>query len=1004
MVLSVVWFVSLLAPRPCAAQLAVEPQAIRQTNGVLLVWPTEPGSQYDILGGPNWDGPWTPLAGSPLQAPFNFLNVTQAIDQPKGFFQISQRDATAPQAWSFSPAHRAIGVSRRSPIIVSVHDDGVIDTNTITISITNGPPLNLRDPRLIFTGNQLTFTPAANDLLGDYGQDVTAAVSLSDMSGNNTTNVTWSFQLERAPVLDPKVVVVSNLPPGLVLVSTNGDLFTYDFTGNSSGLTPGQILVSSNALLPYRRTVVIVTEDLPNHRVELVTTNTSVADCLSQGSVQFSSNLRGTSVQPPPAPLRAPFQPAAAVAECCSVQFTGKTVLASAELTAEAVAGFASFQPYMAVRGNFGSQGLEAMDLDLGGTLVLDVVLQTTDRVPGNYTNRISLGSARQTLPANFAGPVLAEAAVSLTFALVLESSWQNPGTLLTGLAVTNLVSISSQLRAGHWTNYANRLLRFGVPMPNGETNPAAQIRVYLEAAMSVDLDGFAGTSLNLRPTLEADSTASAPPGFIGYDLMLFEELQTVLAIGAQGWDRGLAPVAFTNMLASRQPIHHSSRLFWIEKGIQPAADMVWIPPGQFAPAAAPALPFAGACDCPLTVVKITQGFFIGKHEVTQGEFADLMATRTTNLVFHHGGIWGTNLDRPVENISWDDATNYCRQLTLRERTAGRIPTTLAYRLPTEAEWEYACRAGTTNRFYNGDILRPAQANFDCSKDGAGACPTNPVFAVLAPPLPLQAQPISVGRFAPNLFGLFDMHGNVSEWCQDWLGDAWPVGVLIDPQGPAGSATRAIRGGSYLDASVSCQSSMRQPLPPGVARPEVGFRIVLASAGPEVPTESYMLTLGPGLHLIANQLEREDSRIQTYFPLADMTVSKFNPNTGNFDLAQYNANDGSWTDPTSLTLTPGEAGYVDNSSASPFTITFQGTRRMVLQQVPLHGTNFLSRQIPEPGTFETIALRDPESGTTFFRFNGVGFNSWIFDIDAGGWSPGVPPIVPVGEGVVIEFP
>jgi hypothetical protein len=77
---------------------------------------------------------------------------------------------------------------------------------------------------------------------------------------------------------------------------------------------------------------------------------------------------------------------------------------------------------------------------------------------------------------------------------------------------------------------------------------------------------------------------------------------------------------------------------------------------------------------------------------------------------------------------------------------------------------------------------------------------------------------------------------------------------------------------------------------------------------------------------------------------------------------------------------------------------------MVLQQVPLHGTNFLSRQIPEPGTFETIALRAPENGTTFFRFNGVGFDSWIFDIDAGGWMPGVPPLVPVGEGVVIEFP
>jgi formylglycine-generating enzyme required for sulfatase activity len=1004
------WLLQLGGVMPGRAQLAVDPALSLDTNihGVLLSWPADPGAEYDVFLSPNWDGPWTLLAGSPLQAPLNQLVVTQAVEQPKLFFQVSKRDETAPAAWSFSPAHRAIGVSRRTPIIVSVQDDGVIDTNTISIAITNGPPINLMDPRLLFTGGQLTFTPGVNDLLGDFGQQVTAAVSFRDMAGNLATNVTWSFQLEQAPILDASVVVVSNIAPGLVLVDANGDLFTYLFTGDSSGLAPGQILVSSNAPFSYRRAVVSVTEDIPNHLVEVLTTSSALADSLIRGSVQFSDNLGGASVQPPPPPLAgglAPFRAAAAAEECCSVTFTGRTIVANAELTAQVLAGFASFQPRLDVRGNFGPQGLEAMDVDLGGTLAMQLVFRATDHNPGSYSNRVSLGSFRKTLAQDFAGPVPAGAGVGLSFELVLESNWENPGTLQVGVGTTNLVSITSRLRNGQWTNSADRIIRFIVPTPEGETNPAAQLHAYVEVKLTVDLDGLAGTTLMLAPNLDAESVASAPPGFVGYDLLLFEGLQAAVAVNAQGWDRDVPLLALTNVFSERRPILHAIGRF--KDGgplVRPVADMVWIPAGEFLMGPRPgdgALPFVGAADPTPVSVSLTEGFFMGRYEVTQEGFLGLMTGKTTNFVFHHDGVWGTNRGRPMENITWSDATNYCRLLTQQERAARRIPATMEYRLPTEAEWEYACRAGTTNLYYNSDVLRPGQANYNCSVDQPNACSTNPVFAVVAPAVTLEPQPISVGRFAPNIWGLHDLHGNVHEWCLDWLGDTLPIGPLIDPRGAAASPVRAIRGGSYLEPSSACRADSRLPLPPTTPRRDVGFRIVLASAPLEI--ESYSLTIPNGISLIACQLERADSRISTYFPAAFMSVSKFNPTAGTFDQAAYDPDSG-WNDPTSMTLSPGEAAFIDNKSGAPFELIFQGTRRTVLQPVPEHGLHYLSRQVPELGTFDTIALRPPVHGVRFNIFTGGGFVTYVYDADLGGWDPSEPPPVPIGMGVSIEFP
>jgi hypothetical protein len=167
----------------------------------------------------------------------------------------------------------------------------------------------------------------------------------------------------------------------------------------------------------------------------------------------------------------------------------------------------------------------------------------------------------------------------------------------------------------------------------------------------------------------------------------------------------------------------------------------------------------------------------------------------------------------PIETVSWQEATNYCALLTVRERTAGRIPSTWRYRLPTEAEWEYAARAGTDTRFAHGDDeLNSLLGEYSWYVDTA------------------VQMPVAVEQLKPNRWGLFDMTGNVAEWCWDVFGD-YAGGQIVDPTGPAIGQYRVARGGSWNDPSERCRSAARASYL-AVGSPyrsaQIGFRVALA--------------------------------------------------------------------------------------------------------------------------------------------------------------------------------
>ena len=197
--------------------------------------------------------------------------------------------------------------------------------------------------------------------------------------------------------------------------------------------------------------------------------------------------------------------------------------------------------------------------------------------------------------------------------------------------------------------------------------------------------------------------------------------------------------------------------------------------------------------------VTLSRDFLLGKTEVTRGQWKQLMATTPWR-----GSGDKSDPDLPAVNVNWADVTVFCRKLTDRERAAGKLQANEEYRLPTEAEWEYACRAGTTTAYSFGDDEK-LLGDFAWFRGNAEG----------------KAHP--VGTKKPNPWGMYDMHGNVWEWCSDWYATNLAGGV--DPVGPAAGSRRVNRGGVWRGYPVSCQSAYRSSDGPSSRGDYLGFRV-----------------------------------------------------------------------------------------------------------------------------------------------------------------------------------
>jgi formylglycine-generating enzyme required for sulfatase activity len=244
---------------------------------------------------------------------------------------------------------------------------------------------------------------------------------------------------------------------------------------------------------------------------------------------------------------------------------------------------------------------------------------------------------------------------------------------------------------------------------------------------------------------------------------------------------------------------------------------LVLIPAGTFTMGSPATEPGRSPDEGPQHEVTISKPFYMGIYTVTQMQYEQVMGANPSQY---------KGAGNPVEMVSWDDATEFCKKLS--QKTGKKV------RLPTEAQWEYACRAGTTTAYNTGATLSPGEA--ECYFPGSSATPgiwqkfTAWVGSFFRAPKQIPGGPKPVGSFKPNGLGLYDMHGNVWQWCADWYGDDYYANSpKTDPAGAESGSLRVLRGGGWSFNPGKCRSAYRFRYVPVVRSGIIGFRVVLDS-------------------------------------------------------------------------------------------------------------------------------------------------------------------------------
>ena len=224
-----------------------------------------------------------------------------------------------------------------------------------------------------------------------------------------------------------------------------------------------------------------------------------------------------------------------------------------------------------------------------------------------------------------------------------------------------------------------------------------------------------------------------------------------------------------------------------------------WIPPGSFQMGSPPDEAERGSAEL-LHEVRLSRGYWLADTACTQAFWQAVWPVNPSHFPEHP--------QNPVENVSWHDAQGFLAELN-------RLRPGLQARLPSEAEWEYACRAGTTTAFSFGDRVTTEEVNYNGDYPCAGGEKSPP-----------RRRTLPVASLPPNAWGLYEMHGNVWEWCADWY-EPYPATSQLDPRGPSFGRMRVLRGGTWGDPARYARSANRSRIEPAYRPRSSGFRIVL---------------------------------------------------------------------------------------------------------------------------------------------------------------------------------
>jgi len=321
---------------------------------------------------------------------------------------------------------------------------------------------------------------------------------------------------------------------------------------------------------------------------------------------------------------------------------------------------------------------------------------------------------------------------------------------------------------------------------------------------------------LRLRREEELTAVVTKANGDTIHGVLETEEISLRLAIGIDlpaiykdmfakilvGQAKTQAPAEFSGQppglgeadgMTPAGPMSPGDRTMTLYLGRQVTLKLVLIPAGKFLMGSPSEEAGRSEEEGPQREVAISRPFYMGAYEVTQGQYAVIMGSNPSRF---------KGAAKPVEMVSWDDAVEFCARLS--ERTGKKVT------LPTEAQWEYACRAGSKTRFCFGNDEKQLEAYARYGQSG-------------------EAGTVSVGLGKPNAWGLYDMHGNVTEWCFDWYAGSYGGAPSVDPTGPNSGQLRVIRGGCWGNTPEDCRAAARKGFASDGRNPYRGFRVVVGS-------------------------------------------------------------------------------------------------------------------------------------------------------------------------------
>jgi formylglycine-generating enzyme required for sulfatase activity len=800
------------------------------------------------------------------------------------------------------------------------------------------PAVTLADPCLTYTDRVLRYTPGTNESYGDYGQRVNVRLDVADTLGNRASGLAAKFELEPRTTLVDRIRLIGTPggmaglqgpdPAGRTLLSVSGNLYTYRFSGATSGLVVGGYIVDASYPGGYMLLAQGVIEDAVNHTAVVLGRPASLAELVADtGSVRFT----GLHERAPGAGLQSGGE---TVELSLPVEFdlSGMVLFEDAPsgFKVRIAEGLVRLTPALEVGAKFKGSRPEEIQAELSGTVYAKAVVAANGSIGKRWTGTKPLMKPCHYFKGAMIGwvPVWVEAVVSLEFGYDAELTAS--GFAQAGIELTEKFGYQVRYAGNRWTKGPTRFEDVRWPAPDWQIEGDFRIRGSVDPKVEVYIYSLVGAEAGLSPYLELEGDWRLNPAQVSWDL--YWGIPGRIAISARVWEEswGELPAwefdlvprtllwhdGFAGPTIQRQPAGvavtvgqsvtfsvaasgEGLRYQWQKDGANLAdggrvggsgspvlriagaqpedagvyralvnnrggrvvsaeailsvsggggPGMVLIPAGTFQ--MGDAFGEGWSDERPVHTVSVS-GFYMDRTEVTKALWDEVYSWAIGHGYGFDNAGSGKAASHPVQTINWYDAVKWCNARSQREgRTpayyadtaltvlykTGRVPTPYVrwergYRLSTEAEWEYAARGGLNGpRFPWGDTISHSQANYYSESVWSyDVSPTRGYHLTHAVGGSPYTSP--VGSFGATGFGLYDMAGNVWEWCWDWFG-SHGTGAQTNPRGPASGSYRVIRGGSWLSNAIYCRAAYRNFYGPDDWIYNLGFRSVLPPGQP----------------------------------------------------------------------------------------------------------------------------------------------------------------------------